>query len=138
MEVASYSSIVVSALMKKIPEAVLLNMTHRPRNHKEWGMINMLNAFCKELEIREQHASIFSHKESRGNQSATPKESSEFKPRPAGKTPLTASALFAKEDGGTVRMKNFVFCKEEHDEMHCSKVSNKEERKKLVLRLDVV
>ena len=46
----------------------------------------------------------------------------------------TASAFFAKQDGGTVRTKSCVFCNEEHDEINCSKVSNKEERKKLVFK----
>ncbi len=97
-------------------------------------MMDMLNAFREELEIREQHLSIFSGNEGGGNQSTPMKERTDLKPRPAGKTPSTASALFAKQDGGTVNTRSCAFCNEEHDERNCGNVTSKEERKKLIFK----
>ena len=129
----SYSSIVVSALMAKIPDAVRLNMVCGTSNHQEWGMMEMLKAFHEELEIREQHVSIFTGKESGGNQAAT-KERNDFKPRPYGKIPSTTSALFTKQESGKTKWRSCVFCNGEHEERNCGNVKSKEERKRLIFK----
>ena len=48
----SYSTIVVPAILEKMPEQFRLTIT-RGTNFVEWTMQEMLNAFEKELELRE-------------------------------------------------------------------------------------
>ena len=129
----SYSSIVTSALMTKIPDAVRLSMVHGTKDHQDWGIKEMLEAFRNELDIREQHVSICTGKDNGASHYAT-KERNDFKTRPFGKTPASASALFTKEENEKTRSRSCVFCNEEHEERNCHNVTSKEERKKLIFK----
>ena len=120
----TYSGIVVDSLMEKLPETVRLTMIRGSTNYEDWSIEEMLIAFKEELEIREKNLPLFKGK-----------RDEEMKTRPGGKTPSTsASALFSSQDGGRKKPKNCAFCGEEHEEIHCSKVSSLDERKKLVLK----
>eukprot|EP00795_Rhopilema_esculentum_P017840 gene17840-biopygen6664 len=54
----TYSSIVVPALLNKLPESCKLNMVRFGENHLEWTLEDMLKSFAKELEIRESFVSM--------------------------------------------------------------------------------
>jgi hypothetical protein len=53
----SYSGIVVPTIMEKLPEQFHLTIT-RGKNFLEWSMEEMLDAFEKELELREAHNAV--------------------------------------------------------------------------------
>ena len=127
----SYSTIVVPVIMDKIPDAVKLNMIRNISGHREWVMGDMLRALRTELDIREQHTSFFKQV---GNPSAA-KERFDVKPRIPGRT-TTASALFAKQDGGEQKSKQgtCVFCNGSHEEKGCSEVKTIEDRKKILYK----
>ena len=73
----SYSTIVVPALMEKIPESVRRNMIRENKSADEWDIEEMLTAFKNELDIREQNQSIF--------QEFHQSKREETRPRPQGK-----------------------------------------------------
>ena len=127
----SYSTIVVPVIMDKIPDAVKLNMIRNISGHREWVMGDLLRALRTELDIREQHTSFFKQV---GNPSAA-KERFDVKPRIPGRT-TTASALFAKQDGGEQKSKQgtCVFCNGSHEEKGCSEVKTIEDRKKILYK----
>lgn len=50
----SYSSIVVPAMIDKLPEAIRLSIT-RGKQHSEWKMDEMLKELLSEVELREEH-----------------------------------------------------------------------------------
>ncbi|EDO28598.1 predicted protein [Nematostella vectensis] len=53
VEAAQYESILVPALLEKIPEAVRLSIT-RGKSHKNWVMEDMLAELLEEVELRER------------------------------------------------------------------------------------
>ena len=56
-----YSAIVVPVLMEKIPESLRYNMIRfsDAGSHLDWSVKELIEAFEKELEVRESHAPIF-------------------------------------------------------------------------------
>ena len=84
-------------------------MVRGTKSYQEWGMKEMLEAFRKELEIRAQHVTILTGRESGGNQAAT-KERNDFKSKSFGKTPSTTSALYTKQNSGKTNWRSCVFC----------------------------
>ncbi|CAB4035316.1 E3 ubiquitin- ligase DZIP3 [Paramuricea clavata] len=54
VEQESYSSIVVPAIIDKLPETVRLSIT-RGKKHDEWNMDDLLSELLSELELREEH-----------------------------------------------------------------------------------
>ena len=126
----SYSTIIVPALMERIPESVRLNMIRENKSADEWDIEEMLTAFKNELDIREQNQSIF--------QEFHQSKREETRPRPQGKahSPSSASALYLghQNENKQGKRSGCVYCGEEHDEVNCGKVKNIEERKKVILR----
>ena len=59
VERSSYSSIIVPALLEKIPEVIRLTMFRFGGNKLEWDIQELLTSFAKELDIREIHVPIF-------------------------------------------------------------------------------
>ncbi len=56
----TYTSIVVSVLLEKLPESVRLSMIRSTtKNYVDWGMKDLLDALKKELEVPETHTPIF-------------------------------------------------------------------------------
>ena len=53
----SYSSIVVPVIVEKLPESFRLTIT-RGTDFLQWSMEQMLDAFVKELELREAHNAV--------------------------------------------------------------------------------
>ena len=54
MDENTYSSVVVPAMMQKLPENFRLTIT-RGEEFLTWSMKKMLEAFLKELDLREDH-----------------------------------------------------------------------------------
>ena len=54
-----YSSVVVPAVLNKLPEAFRLTIT-RETDFLNWNMEEMLEAFSKELELKENHDHVVS------------------------------------------------------------------------------
>ena len=50
----NYSSIVVPAIIDKLPETVRLSIT-RGKKHEDWNMDDLLKKLLSELELREEH-----------------------------------------------------------------------------------
>ena len=63
VERESYSSIVVPVLMDKIPDQIRMNMIRFGGNYLSWTVDEMLDAFAKEIEIKESHFSVFKTRE---------------------------------------------------------------------------
>ena len=123
---STYSSILVPVVMDKIPGPVRLNMIRGTENHAGWMMGEMLEAFGKELDIREQHISLFG-----GNNPSGEREKPEMRTRQFGRGLTTGSTLLVKQDGGK---RKCIFCNGEHAEMTCKNVEDPEERKKLLVK----
>ena len=132
VEQDSYSTIVVPTLMEKIPEPVRINMLRGTDNFDEWDIEALLQAFRKELNIREQNFSVIPE-----NSSKQKGIDSEFRTRSSVKPQVTsASALLSGQDGSRKAKKVGVciYCEEEHEETKCTKFPNVEERKDIILR----
>ena len=123
---ASYSSILVPVVMDKIPSPVRLSMIRGSENKATWKMSEMLQALGTELDIREQHVSLFS---SGNNPTLGEREKLESRARRA--QPTTGSALLVKQDGGK---RKCTFCHGDHGEASCNAVEDPKERKKIVLK----
>ena len=123
---SSYSSIIVPALLEKIPESIRLTMFRFGGDKLEWDMQELLTSFAKELDIRERHVPIFNaaynnnhtHQQQRGdrprhqNQNQTERVS-------------TASALLVERS----KPKKCQFCFEDHDAEDFKNFQKPEERK---------
>ncbi len=126
----SYSSIVVPIILDKIPETVRLNMIRGSKNQKEWNMKEMLQVLDQELDIREQHVSIFKGRlQGQGSQVQLDAKAGPFFGKP---TTTTASALLANENRGGEKTRKCTFCQEDHVEQPCEKVKGIEEREKII------
>ena len=102
----SYSSIVVTLLMEKVPEAISYNMVRFEDNsHLEWRSDGLFRALGEELEVRESHVPIFKQQ----SHSERPKFQSK------GNGEGAVSALFVKEN------QKCVFCPSNHKSVECSK-----------------
>ncbi len=114
----SYSTIVVPAILEKMPEQFRLTIT-RGTNFVEWTMQEMLNAFEKELELREAHDSV-----------ATKTERDQAgKKTTAGQDSTTAAALVANQE-----KKSCAFCLKNHAHEECEGVKDPKTRKTLAMK----
>ena len=106
-----YSSIVVPVLMKKLPENIKLVITRGNEESQHWKVEQFLEALLREVELREVH-------------SRSTRPTPEVKRKPE---MTTASALFTKKN-------NFecAFRRGNNPHEECRKVSDLEERKRLV------
>ncbi|XP_048580427.1 uncharacterized protein LOC116614572 [Nematostella vectensis] len=101
VEAAQYESILVPALLEKIPEAVRLSIT-RGKSHENWVMEEMLAELLEEVELRER---------CQPDERPAPQEQNRGR-----QGPNSASALAT---AGT--RKRCAFCLGEHREDECSK-----------------
>ena len=121
----TYSSVVVPVLMGKLPESVRINMIRFGKNHMDWNLDDMLEAFQKELEVLEGHFPIMQ----RAQQGDRRQEQHFNRPRQQDRPP-TASSLLTTRDA---KMK-CAFCKENHASEKCEKVKDPDERKTILIK----
>ena len=114
----TYSSIVVPAILEKLPEYLRLTIT-RGREYLEWSLGEMLEALLKEVELREE-CNLTRH-------SRTPQSDSSVHADGNRRTrePTTASTLL------TGQQPNCAFCMGNHAHEDC-KVTDIKERKRLI------
>ncbi|XP_028413911.1 uncharacterized protein LOC114536757 [Dendronephthya gigantea] len=117
----SYSTIVVPAILEKMPEQFRLMIT-RGTDFIEWTMQEMLDAFEKELELREAHEAVATktEREYERNQSRKPT---------GGLDNSTAAALLAGQE-----KKSCAFCLKNHAHEECDGVKDPKTRKTLALK----
>lgn len=113
MEEQSYSEVVVPVLLKKLPDSIRLTIT-RGKEYLQWALGDMLNALLVEVELREDHC-LTQHRVGSGDER---------------KEPFTSSALFTAKG----QDQRCTFCLGIHPPEECKKVTNIEERKKLLLK----
>ena len=106
----TYSSVVVAASMHKLPENFRLMIT-RGEEFLTWSMEKMLEAFLKELNLREDHFYAV-------NPSKIGKEN-----RLKGGT---ANALHTKQDNA-----NCAFCLGKHAHENCHRIKDTKERRSI-------
>ena len=104
----TYSTIVVPALLEKLPETVRLTIT-REEAFLEWSVGKLLERLQREVELREEHKL----------QGAVSKPVS-FSQR------STGSALFTRSQNGC------AFCRGNHAHEDCRRITDLKERKNLV------
>ena len=113
----TYASVVVPAAMQKLPENFRLSIT-RGTEFLEWTMEQMLQAFLKELELKEDHYLTMSSK----SQNKCDWNEDRMKGG-------TANALFTKQD-----KENCAFCLGKHNHEDCPTVKNIKQCKSIALR----
>lgn len=113
---SSFSDIVVPSLLEKIPEAVRLTIT-RGKAHTEWSTKDLLIALEKEVELREEY------------QTATTRQNrEEDHGKKRGNGPSTTNSFLTKTGEAC------AFCLGGHLHEECRKVTDINERKKLILK----
>ena len=120
VEEITYSTIVVPAIMQKLPEGFRLTIT-RGEEFLTWSMEQMLQAFLKELELREDHFYAMTSSKLLHSNKLDGKDN-----RTKG---ATANALFTKQEHG-----NCAFCLGKHAHENCQRVKDPKERKNIVFK----
>ena len=116
----TYQSIVVPAIVKKLPEGIRLQLT-RGKDFNTWTVDELLDYLRVEVELREEHYSISGQKFEKkimknisGNQNDA--------------RPISASTLTTK----TVKSLFCAYCKGNHLHEDCTEITDVNERKKLI------
>ena len=119
----AYSTIVVPEILEKLPETFRLTIT-RDKDFSEWSMTEVMDAFLKEIELREAHKprteKLESHERRKNNM--------------YGHGGASAAALFTRQDQGSGidgRTK-CAYCLGEHSHEDCKKITEVTERKQLI------
>ena len=112
---ATYSCVIVPALLKKLPEQIKLLITRGRDNYEDWDMDTFLKMLLQEIELREVHG-------------ATSEKSKDFRPRNVRQEPTTGSALVTRDK------LDCAFCRGDHLHEKCTKVVDIEKRKELIKR----
>lgn len=113
VEERNYSEIVVPMLLEKIPDSIQLTIT-RGKEYLEWSLGDMLKALLVKVELRE-------------DQCLTPRRVVSSDGRNG---PPTTSALFGRKRDD----RRCAFCLGNHLPEECKKVTNIDERKKLLFK----
>ena len=109
----TYSSMVVPSIMQKLPENFRLTIT-RGEEFLTWTVEQLLQAFLKELDLREDHFhATSSSKVVRDNHMKGG----------------TANALHTKQDNT-----NCAFCLGKHASENCQRIKDSKERKSIVMK----
>ena len=117
----SYSTIVVPAILEKMPEQFRPTIT-RGTNFIEWTMQEMLQAFEKELELREEQDAVATRTE-RDHAGYVSRKTT------GGQDNITAAVLVADQD-----KKSCAFCLKNHPHEECDGVLDPKTRKTLLLK----
>ena len=117
-----YSAIVVPVLMEKITESLRYNMIRfsDAGSRLDWSVKELIEAFEKELEVRESHAPIFAPQQQQ--QQHQPKH---LKQQHGGGK---ATALFSSEENAT----KCLFCQVKHKSEDCKEKSFEEKKDTLL------
>ena len=110
MDENTYSSVVVPAMMQKLPENFRLTIT-RGEEFLTWSMEKMLEAFLKELDLREDHF-----------YAVNPSKIGIENRLKGG----TVNALHTKQDNA-----NCAFCLGKHAHENCHRIKDIKERKSI-------
>jgi len=105
----TFAAVVVPAVLQKLPEAFRLTIT-RGADFLNWSMEELLSAFLKELELREDHY----YAVSLGGNTQNRKESNTF---------------YTKQE-----VENCAFCLGRHAPVNCKKVSDVNARKNILVK----
>jgi hypothetical protein len=116
IEQATYSAIVVPAILDQLPESVRLTIT-RGTDFHEWNMEDLLTPLKHEVELREEH-----HEPER--KSGREQDRKNWK-----RNPTSAYALFAKSSHGA---EVCAFCLGDHRHEDCKRVENTDKRKEIL------
>ena len=108
----SYGTLLVPVILNKITEELRLLISRRFDKDK-WEVSEVLVAFKEELEARERCAQM------KASSTSSPQRDGI---RSRGKTPFTASALYAGKDNST--SPSCAFCGQHHTSIKCSIVTN--------------
>ena len=125
----SYSSVLVPALMDKIPQSTRYNMIRFGEDHMDWNLDDLIEALDKELDVLEGHVPILKDNGGKQQQHQDFRSSPTTQPRPKG--PSTATALFS---AGEKPKRRCPFCNEEHFAENCTNIVDGSERKKLLFK----
>ena len=114
-----YGSLLIPIIMSKLPNAIRLQVA-RNSTDEVWKIEELLLTIKKEVEARETSEQV---------------KTSENDRKPStGKPPIpTASALFAKQNGGK-NIPRCVYCKELHYSASCERVQNLVQRKEILMK----
>ena len=114
-----YGSLLIPIIMSKLPNEIRLQVA-RNSTDEVWKIEELLLTIKKEVEARETSEQV---------------KTSENDRKPStGKPPIpTASALFAKQNGGK-NIPRCVYCKELHYSASCEKVQNLVQRKEILMK----
>ena len=143
----AYSTIVVPEILEKLPETFRLTIT-RDKDYSEWTMTEVMNAFLKEIELREAHKP----------RTEKPDSHERRKNNIHGHGGASAAALFTRQDLGKGidgRIKcayclgehshedlgkgidgriKCAYCLGEHSHEECRKITEVNERKQLICK----
>jgi hypothetical protein len=117
----SYSAIVVRTIMEKLPEQFRLTIT-RGQNFLEWSIEEMLDAFEKELELREAHNAVGTNSDREQERHERNSGIKKYGQHRHG----TAAALLANEKRG-----NCAFCLKNRNHEDCEGVKDQKTQKSL-------
>ena len=119
----AYSTIVVPEILQKLPETFRLTIT-MDKGFSEWSMTEVMDAFLKEIELREAHKP----------RTKKPESHERRKNNMYGHGGASAAALFTRQDQGSGidgRTK-CAYCLGEHSHEDCKKITEVNERKQLI------
>ena len=126
VDMATYSNFVVPLLMEKIPEQMRINMIRfSSRDHLEWSIKEFVQAFEKEIVVRESHVPL-------GKPNSTGSLFGRNTDQKKRNTDTgTANALMS----ASRKINKCVYClNEQHSAEDCNKVTSVEERKGILRR----
>ena len=109
MHKSTFAAVVITAILQKLPEAFRLTIT-RGASFPNWSMEELLTAFLKELELREDHYYAMPSGENTQNR----KDSNTF---------------HTKEE-----VENCAFCLKKHAPANCTKLSDVNARKNILVK----
>ena len=114
-----YSAIVVLVLMEKIPESLRYNMMRfsDASSHLDWNAKELIDAFEKELQVRESHVPSFG-----------PQQQQQHPPKQQKQYGGTVATLFNSEENAT----KCIFCQKHHKSEDCSEKTLEEKRDTLL------
>ncbi|CAB4000960.1 Hypothetical predicted protein, partial [Paramuricea clavata] len=117
----AHSTIVVPEILEKLPESFRLTIT-RDTNFSEWSMTEVMDAFLKEIELREAH-------KPNDRKTREPRKAKEYIYGHAGGS---AAALFTRQGHGNYGRIKCAYCLGEHSHENCKKITDINERKQLI------
>ena len=118
---ASYGSLLIPVLLKKIPHDVRL-LIGRQVKDGQWDLDRLLDLLREEIENRERCGSI---------QADLPQFMPKSRPNsPEKRSPSTAAVLYS--EGRRSKVSNCTYCRQEHTSTRCNVITDKKARKDIL------